>query len=51
VLTAKTLTAAERAMLDQSALKVIQKMGLDRDTFIRELRSALEAYRNGIRGV
>ncbi len=50
VLTAKTLSAAERAMLDQSVLKVIQKMGLERDTFIRDLRGVLHAYRDGTRG-
>ncbi|PYM91415.1 MAG: hypothetical protein DME04_19235 [Candidatus Rokuibacteriota bacterium] len=47
VLTAKTLTAAEHAVLDQSVLKVIQKSGLDRDRFIQELRSTLQGYRGG----
>ncbi len=46
VLTAKTLSAAEHAVLDQSVAKVIQKMGLERDVFIRELRGALQAYRD-----
>jgi signal transduction histidine kinase/CheY-like chemotaxis protein len=45
VLTAKTLTAAEQAMLEQSVRTVIQKRGLDRDTLIQELRSLLQAYR------
>ncbi len=49
VLTAKTLTAAEHATLEQSVLKVIQKMGLGRDSFIRELRGVLQSYRNGAR--
>jgi len=46
VLTAKTLTSAEHAVLEQSVLKVIQKRGLDRDHFIQELRGALQAYRD-----
>jgi len=46
VLTAKTLTAAEHALLEQSVLTVIQKRGLDRDTLIQELRGALQAYRD-----
>jgi CheY-like chemotaxis protein len=45
VLTAKTLTAAEHAMLEQRVRTVIQKRGLDRDTFIQELRGLLQAYR------
>ncbi|MBI3457333.1 MAG: response regulator [Candidatus Rokubacteria bacterium] len=49
VLTAKSLTAAEHATLEQSVLKVIRKMGLDRDSFIQELRSALQSYRDGTR--
>ena len=49
VLTAKTLTAAEQAALEQSARKVIQKRGLDRDHFIGELRGALQAYRDETR--
>jgi hypothetical protein len=46
VLTAKTLTAAEHAMLEQSVRTVIQKRGLDRDTLIQELRGLLQAYRD-----
>jgi signal transduction histidine kinase/DNA-binding response OmpR family regulator len=45
VLTAKTLTAAEQATLEQSVVKVVQKMGLDRSAFIQELRGALGSYR------
>jgi signal transduction histidine kinase/CheY-like chemotaxis protein len=45
VLTAKTLTAAEHALLEQSVRTVIQKRGLDRDTLIQELRGLLQAYR------
>jgi CheY-like chemotaxis protein len=44
VLTAKTLTAAEQALLEQSVRTVIQKRGLDRDILIRELRGLLHAY-------
>jgi CheY-like chemotaxis protein len=46
VLTAKTLTATERATLDRTARAVIQKRGLDRDTLIQELRGLLQAYRD-----
>jgi signal transduction histidine kinase/CheY-like chemotaxis protein len=45
VLTAKTLTVGEQALLDQSVVKVVQKMGLDRSAFIQELRTALGLYR------
>jgi CheY-like chemotaxis protein len=45
VLTAKTLTAAEQAQLDQRVRTVIQKRGLDRETLIQELRGLLQAYR------
>ncbi|MCI0529262.1 MAG: response regulator, partial [Nitrospira sp.] len=45
VLTAKTLTADERSLLQQNVLKVIQKRGLDRDALIRELQSALQVYK------
>jgi signal transduction histidine kinase/CheY-like chemotaxis protein len=45
VLTAKTLTATEAAMLEQSVRTVIQKRGLERDTLIQELRGLLQAYR------
>jgi signal transduction histidine kinase/CheY-like chemotaxis protein len=46
VLTAKTLTAAEHTLLEQSVRTVIEKRGLDRDTLIQELRALLQAYRN-----
>ena len=46
VLTAKTLTAAEYARLDQSVRAVIQKRGLDRGTLIEELQGLLRAYRD-----
>ena len=45
VLTAKTLTAAEQALLEQRVRTVIQKRGLDRETLIQELRGLLQAYR------
>jgi CheY-like chemotaxis protein len=45
VLTAKTLAAAEQALLEQSVRTVIQKRGLDRETLIQELRGLLQAYR------
>jgi PAS domain S-box-containing protein len=45
VLTAKTLTTAEQARLEQRVRTVIQKGGLDRDTLLRELRGLLQAYR------
>jgi CheY-like chemotaxis protein len=45
VLTAKSLSAGEQTLLDQSVVKVVQKMGLDRSAFIRELRNALASYR------
>src|SRR3989454_1809057 len=45
VLTAKTLTAAEHAVPEQSVLKVIQKRALDRHHFIQELPGAVQAYR------
>ena len=44
VLTAKTLTAAEQARLNQRVRTVIQKRGLDRETLIQELRGLLQAY-------
>jgi len=46
VLTAKTLTVAEYARLDQSVRAVIQKRGLDRGTLIEELQGLLRAYRD-----
>jgi signal transduction histidine kinase/DNA-binding response OmpR family regulator len=45
VLTAKTLTAIEHTMLEQSVRTVIQKRGLERDMLIQELRGILQAYR------
>jgi PAS domain S-box-containing protein len=45
VLTAKTLTAAENARLDQSVRAVIQKRGLDRGMLITELQGLLRVYR------
>jgi signal transduction histidine kinase/CheY-like chemotaxis protein/HAMP domain-containing protein len=45
VLTAKTLTAVEQAMLEQSVRTVIQKRGLERDALIQELRDLLRTYR------
>ena len=44
VLTAKTLTAAEYARLDQSVRTVIQKRGLDRGRLIEELQGLLRVY-------
>jgi signal transduction histidine kinase/DNA-binding response OmpR family regulator len=44
VLTAKTLTAEDKALLQQRVLAVIQKQGLERNALIRGLRSALQAY-------
>jgi CheY-like chemotaxis protein/anti-sigma regulatory factor (Ser/Thr protein kinase) len=46
VLTAKTLTAADYALLDQSVRTVIQKRGLDRSTLIEELQGLLRVYRD-----
>jgi len=45
VLTAKTLTALDQVMLEQSVQTVIQKRGLERETLIQELRAILQAYR------
>jgi len=45
VLTAKTLTADEAALLQQSVSKTIQKRGLEREELIQELQSALRVYR------
>jgi CheY-like chemotaxis protein len=47
VLTAKTLTAAERARLDERVVTVIHKMGLERDALLGEIRAALGAFRGG----
>jgi signal transduction histidine kinase/CheY-like chemotaxis protein len=46
VLTAKALTATERATLDQTVRTVIQKRGLDRETLLLELQGLLRAYRD-----
>ena len=46
VLTAKTLTAAEYALLAQSVRTVIQKRGLDRSMLIEELQGLWRVYRN-----
>jgi CheY-like chemotaxis protein len=48
VLTAKTLTAAEYARLDQSVRTVIQKQGWGRDTLMQELWGILQASRSPI---
>jgi signal transduction histidine kinase/DNA-binding response OmpR family regulator len=44
VLTAKRLEPAERTWLEQSVVKIVQKLGLDRDTFLRDLQQALGGY-------
>jgi signal transduction histidine kinase/DNA-binding response OmpR family regulator len=41
VLTAKSLSADERQMLQERVLGLIEKQGFDRDTLIREIRRAL----------
>jgi CheY-like chemotaxis protein len=43
VLTAKTLSEAERTLLQQSVFKVIEKRGMEPDALLREIRSALPA--------
>jgi hypothetical protein len=50
VLTAKTLTAAEYARLDQRVRTVLQKRGLDRDTLMEELQGLLRVYRDTTQG-
>jgi hypothetical protein len=45
VLTAKLLTNGERDGLKQCVLSVIEKLGLDRETLIGEIRAALQTYR------
>ena len=45
VLTAKSLSGAEQTLLEQSVVKVVHKLGLDRSAFIQELRNALASYR------
>jgi len=44
VLTAKELSADELTQLRQSVVKVIQKQGLEQETLLRELRTALQGY-------
>ena len=44
VLTAKTLTREEQALLQQQVLTVIQKQGLEPRVLMQELRTALQAY-------
>ena len=41
VLTAKTLTAEEAALLERRTLAVVEKRGLERDALVREVRRAL----------
>ncbi len=41
VLTAKSLTDAERLLLQKRVLGLMEKHGLDRETLIRQLRQAL----------
>jgi CheY-like chemotaxis protein len=45
VLTAKTCTAEEQALLYERVRTVIRKQGLERDELIQEVRAALLAYR------
>jgi signal transduction histidine kinase/DNA-binding response OmpR family regulator len=45
VLTAKTCTVEEQALLHARVRTVIQKQGLERDALIQEVRAALLAYR------
>src|SRR5712691_10161513 len=45
VLTAKTCTAEEQALLHGRVRTVIQKQGLERDGLLQEVRAALLAYR------
>jgi CheY-like chemotaxis protein len=45
VLTAKTCTAEEQALLHARVQTVIQKQGLERDGLLQEVRAALLAYR------
>jgi len=45
VLTARILTDGELAQLQHSVSKVIEKRGLERETLLQELRSALRTYR------
>ena len=45
VLTAKSLSNGDREGLQKSVLSVVEKLGLDRDALIREIRNALQFYR------
>lgn len=45
VLTAKTCTAEEQALLHARVRTVIQKQGLERDRLLQEVQAALLAYR------
>jgi signal transduction histidine kinase/DNA-binding response OmpR family regulator len=45
ILTAKTCTAEEQALLHARVRAVIQKQGLERDGLLQEVRAALLAYR------
>ena len=45
MLTAKTLSAAERALLDERVITVVPKLGLERNALLGELRAALGSYR------
>jgi signal transduction histidine kinase/CheY-like chemotaxis protein len=47
VLTAKHLTADERNALQSSVRSVIEKLSLDREGLIQELRGALQTYQSG----
>jgi CheY-like chemotaxis protein len=49
VLTAKTCTAEEQALLHTRVRTVIQKQGLEREGLIQEVRTALLAYRAATR--
>jgi CheY-like chemotaxis protein len=51
VLTAKTCTAEEQALLHTRVRTVIQKQGLEREGLIQEVRTALLAYRAATRKV
>jgi CheY-like chemotaxis protein len=44
VITAKTLTVDEAALLQQNVSQVIQKQGLAGETLLRELQTALSRY-------
>ena len=45
VLTAKALTPEEKTSLQQHVLKIVQKRRLERGALLRDLQSALQAYR------